>query len=170
MRSLFVILVVATTWCAAAAQTPCASPEARQLDFWLGEWELTWEGGSGTNHITRLFDDCAVEENFAGEMPWGTFHGRSLSVYDARRGVWRQTWVDNQGSYLAFEGGLGEDGIVRLLGEPGVAPDGRAVVQRMSWTEVTEDSLVWRWERSFDEGETWEATWVIDYERSARER
>lgn len=57
MRSLFVILLVATTCCTAAAQTPCEAPEARQLDFWLGTWELNWEGGSGTHHISRLFDE-----------------------------------------------------------------------------------------------------------------
>ena len=91
---------------------PCARPEASQFDFWLGEWDLSWpaeqmggepgEIGAGTNHIERLFGQCAVEENFATSD--GSFLGRSLSVFDKEAGVWRQTWVDNQGNYLLFAG------------------------------------------------------------------
>ena len=29
---------------AAAPRTPCAAPEQRQLEFWVGEWDLTWPG------------------------------------------------------------------------------------------------------------------------------
>ncbi len=44
---------------------PCSSPEARQFDFWLGDWSLSWpaqqtggvegERGTGRNRITKLF-------------------------------------------------------------------------------------------------------------------
>lgn len=151
----------------AAAQppAPCSAEEARQLDFWLGDWDLTWDGGSGTNRITRLFGDCVIEENFRGDMPAGEFLGHSVSVYDARAGEWRQTWVDNQGGYLQFTGGLEADGVMRLYGEPRPMPDGRTRIMRMSWVDVTGDTLDWRWERSFDGGETWETAWAIHYVR-----
>ena len=144
---------------------PCASEEARQLDFWLGEWDLSWEGGSGSNLITRRFDDCVIEENFSGQVPSGLFLGHSVSVWDGRRGEWRQTWVDNQGSYLVFTGGIGEDEVMRLHGETRELPDGRTQVTRMSWIDVEDDSLDWHWERSVDGGVTWEMVWAIHYER-----
>ena len=144
---------------------PCASEEAHQLDFWLGEWELSWEGGSGSNTITRRFDDCVIEENFSGQVPSGLFLGHSVSVWDVRRGEWRQTWVDNQGSYLVFTGGIGADGVMRLHGEARELPDGRSQTTRMSWLDVGDDSFEWHWERSFDGGATWEMVWLIQYER-----
>ena len=64
---------------------PCATPEARQFDFWLGDWELTWpaeqwggnqgEKGQGTNHIIKQLDDCVIQENFS--FPSGNFNGSS---------------------------------------------------------------------------------------------
>ena len=144
---------------------PCSTEEARQLDFWLGEWDLTWQGGSGTNDITRRFGDCVIEENFAGNMPTGLFKGHSVSVYNAQLGQWQQTWVDNQGGYLTFTGGVDGGGVMRLHGPEREQPDGKTVVTRMSWVDVTDDAFDWHWERSFDGGETWEMVWLIHYTR-----
>jgi len=143
----------------------CDSAEARQLDFWLGEWDLTWSGGSGTNDITRRFGDCVIEENFSGDMPAGKYFGHSVSVWNPRKGKWQQTWVDSQGGYLQFTGGVGEDGMMRLFGEPAQIPDGRTQHTRMSWLNVETDSFDWHWERSFDGGKTWEMVWLIHYKR-----
>lgn len=150
----------------AAQAAPCATPEARQLDFWLGEWNLTWEGGRGTNSITRRFGNCVIQENFSGELDSGPFRGHSVSVYDERSEQWRQTWVDDRGGYLLFAGGFDEDGIMRLYGEQAVLEDGRRRITRMSWLNVERDSLDWHWERSFDGGETWDLVWAIHYERA----
>ena len=54
----------------------------------------------------------------------------------------------------------------RLLGETRTLPDGRAVITRMSWVNVTDDTLDWHWERSFDGGTSWEMDWEIHYERA----
>ena len=51
------------------------------LDFWLGTWDATWEGGNGTNTISRELHDAVVIERFeAGPPePWS---GMSVSVHD----------------------------------------------------------------------------------------
>lgn len=154
-------------------QERCASAEARQLDFWLGEWELSWpasqtggeegETGTGTNKLTRLFGDCVIEENFATSD--GKFQGRSVSVYDEAAGIWRQTWVDSAGTYLSFTGGKTEDGF-ELRTEPSER-DGETVVQRMVFTDITDDSLHWTWQGSRDGGTTWNDLWNISYSRTA---
>src|SRR5262245_4114943 len=77
-------------------------PETSQFDFWLGEWDVAWEGGSGTNTIRLLFGGHVVEEQFRSENP--PFHGMSLSVYNSQQRKWQQTWVDNQGGYLVLDG------------------------------------------------------------------
>jgi len=161
----FLIAAVLALLPASALAQSCDHEEARQLDFWLGEWDLTWEGGEGTNSITRRFGDCVIEENFAGNLPGGLLEGHSVSVYDAPLGKWQQTWVDNQGGYLTFTGGVGEDGVMRLYGPERTLADGRIVVTRMSWVDVTRTAMDWHWERSFDGGENWEMVWLIHYAR-----
>ena len=164
MRIILLLAALALS-APATAQTPCADAEARQLDFWLGEWDLTWQGGEGTNSITRRFGDCVIEENFAGDMPAGLFEGHSVSVWNPQLGQWQQTWVDNQGGYLTFTGGLDQDGVMRLYGPERELADGRRAITRMSWVDVREESLNWHWERSFDGGATWEMVWLIHYQR-----
>jgi hypothetical protein len=81
---------------------PCTATQQKQLDFWIGEWDLTWPGDKpgevmhGTNSIKGIMDGCVVQENFsAGES--GHLHGTSVSTFDLRSGMWKQTWVDNEG-------------------------------------------------------------------------
>jgi hypothetical protein len=56
---------------AAAQPTPCSEPEQKQLEFWVGEWDLTWPGNSpsetahGTNSVQRILEGCIVQENFS---------------------------------------------------------------------------------------------------------
>ena len=50
---------------------PCSAPEARQFDFWLGEWDLTWgKDGRGKNVITSIYDGCVIQERFDGRPGW----------------------------------------------------------------------------------------------------
>ena len=89
-------------------QQPCSTPEARQFDFWLGEWDLTWgEDGRGSNRITTRYGGCVIEENFNG-APSMEFQGMSVSTYNPKNQKWQQTWVDSQGSYIHLTGELAE--------------------------------------------------------------
>ncbi len=137
-------------------------PEA--LDFWLGDWVVSWAGGGhGTNTIRRILDDRAIEESFEGADGDGTLLGRSLSVRDATDGGWHQTWVDSNGSYLDFVG-IEADGRIAFQREAVVG--GLPVVQRMVWLDVTPDAFRWQWQRSSDSGVTWDVAWEIDYRRA----
>ena len=148
-----------------APPAPCQAPEAGQFDFWLGEWDLTWgEDGKGRNVITRVLGDCVIEENFDG-TPSTPLVGRSYSVYNVRTGRWHQTWVDNQGGYLDFVGGLGSEG--RMILSRDAMVEGQPIQQRMVWYNISEDAFDWNWERSDDGGETWQVQWTIRYVRRA---
>ena len=149
------------------AQTSCQDPEFRQLDFWVGEWDLEWDlpsgdKGHGTNIITNSpFGDCVITENFDG-APTQNFKGMSVSTFHKPAGVWRQTWVDDQGGYFALSGGVGADGIFSLdmtrLSE-------KSPYRRMVWRDVTPDSLTWYWQGHSAEDTEWGDLWVIRYTR-----
>lgn len=170
MKKILLVLVCAAFWVPVTAQQanpkrPCDLAEGQQFDFWVGKWACSWttatgETQKGSNHVRKVLDDCIVEENFEG----GPLKGRSYSVYDPKNKVWRQTWVDNQGSYLVFTGSF-ENGEMALVGEPGKNNEGKEVVQRMVFKNIEQDSLVWHWQSSSDQGTTWQDLWVIQYKR-----
>lgn len=142
---------------------PCSAPEARQFDFWLGEWDLTWgEDGRGTNSIKAKYDGCVIEENFDG-APSMDFRGMSVSTYNPQIKKWQQTWVDSQGGYIHLAGAF-KDGKMVLLNHPPQS-DG-SLLFRMVFYNIESDSLDWDWERSEDGGESWELRWRIHYQRA----
>jgi hypothetical protein len=145
------------------AMSPEGMPGPASLDFWLGVWTCTWDGGGGRNAITKELDGRVVVERFESHAP-ERWSGLSLSVFDEARG-WRQTWVDSTGNYWAFHGDTHPDGFAFTANE---LEDGREVVKRMVFFDVEPDAFRWRWERSEDAGVTWELRWAIDYRRATR--
>jgi hypothetical protein len=145
---------------------PCSDPKASEFDFWLGEWSAEWgEGGHGTNMITKTMGGCVILENFTDLDPGpDALLGMSVSIYVAKESCWKQTWVDNQGGYLDFKGGM-TDGQMVLSRETQV--DGQTVRQRMVWHDIQPDSFEWNWDRSRDGGETWKTLWHIVYRRGS---
>jgi hypothetical protein len=148
---------------------PCASTEHARLDFWVGSWLGTWRNtqtgkdDTATNVVVRSHDGCVIHESFRQN---GGLIGSSYSVFDARAGAWRQTWVDNTGAYLDFTGAPLADGMsfAREL----VLSDGKRIQQRMRFINIGKDAFDWVWERSRDGGARWEATWSIRYQRTAQ--
>jgi hypothetical protein len=107
-----------------ATSTPPGN--ARQFDFRLGEWDLTWaDGGQGKNVITLFLDSSVVHESFNGQ-PSIQLVGRSVSVFVPRENLWKQTWGDNQGGYLDFTGGMSADRM--LLSRAAVDPQGQPIL------------------------------------------
>jgi hypothetical protein len=136
------------------------------FDFWLGSWRGTWTQDSGereaTNVITRELGGHVVVENFTAEPP-NALRGMSVSVFDARDGCWKQTWVDDTGSYLDFRGGLTGDEM-HLSRE--LISDGEEWLQRMIFCNIEADHFDWLWQRTRGNG-SWETLWEISYERLA---
>ena len=103
IRILFPLLIVLIAGDPVFPQreAPCSTPEFRQFDFWVGEWEVSWptsastegKAGSGTNRIHIALDKCVIVENFDG-TPKIPLRGMSVSVYNVRKKKWQQTWVD----------------------------------------------------------------------------
>ena len=133
------------------------------LDFWVGDWTLTWaDGGRGTNRIERVADGRVILETFEGHSPSGSLHGVSLSVREGDSGPWRQTWADSSGGYLDLVG-VEVDGCLAF--ERRTEMDGQRVIQRMVWLDRAPSGFRWRWQRSTDEGAMWTTGWEIQYRR-----
>jgi hypothetical protein len=118
----------------------------------------------GVNEIRATHGGCVIEERFRADGPGEPWAGHSVSVL--AEGRWRQTWVDDQASYLLFVGGPGgKDGKGLVLeGEP-KERDGKPFRMRMVFTDIAPASLLWRWERTDDDGATWQPRMLISYRR-----
>ena len=172
MQMLVSFLVA--VWAAPAPPgSACATPEHRQLDFWVGDWDVVvrsrtapgkdeWQEQKGTQHIEAILGGCVISENFAAVGAPGPWAGKSYSMWQPAKKQWRQTWVDDQGSYLAFTGGV-DKGTMALYGEP-FQQNGKKIHMRMIWLDVRPESMRWEWQRTTDE-KTWTAVMVIQYQR-----
>lgn len=141
---------------------PCTAPEASQFDFWIGSWMATWADTlHGTNTIEKKFGNCTVHENFFD--PNNNYHGESWSVYNPSSKLWNQTWVDDQGGYIALTGGM-ENGKMILKTAERQTPKGKQQM-RMVYYNIQPDAFDWSWEASTDEGKTWKPSWQIHYTR-----
>ena len=89
---------------------------------------------------------------------WKVVWGEDSRGTNSDDELWRQTWVDSQGSYLRFEGNA-HDGVMELRGEH------RGEPRRMVWRDVERGSLTWLWQRSADGGSSWETLWELAYSR-----
>jgi hypothetical protein len=153
------VLGAATSPHEVQAQTPpspCSQEEAKQFDFWIGEWTVLTTTGdvAGENRIRKILNGCVLHEEY--ETPTG-YRGESFNIFDATRGVWHQSWVDLGGILLLLEGSF-SDGKMVLEGST-LGPDG-PVLQRITWNQVDGDPDRVRqfWESSKDGGRSWTVT------------
>lgn len=153
--------------------TPQAVPqvvpqaEAKQFDFWVGNWKASGEsfgpGGKAKhtdaeNSITHTMAGHVIQEKF--KMPG--LNGMSVSVYDPSAKLWRQTWVDDNGGYIALTGTFA-DGKMTLRTIP--RQDRPNAASRMVFSNINSDSFDWDWQSSQDAGVTWKTAWHLHYTR-----
>ena len=154
---------------APAPVAACNTAEHRQFDFWVGDWDVhiraraapdkAWGEAKGLQHIESILGGCAIAEHFTADGPPTPWAGKSYSVWVPKLGKWRQTWVDDSGSYLALSGGV-EAGVMTLYGEP------RDKIQmRMVFQNVTAKGMHWEWQRTDDNWATSLPMMTIDYTR-----
>ena len=113
---------------------------------------------AGSNRIESEYDGCVLHERYSA----GKFRGESLNTYDPGRGVWHQTWVDNQGTLLLLEGGLVQDAMI-LEGQTAGA-EGQVVRHRITWTPDADGSVRQFWQTTNAAGE-WETAFDGRYTR-----
>lgn len=141
--------------------TPCAAAQYRQLDFWLGDWEVRDAAGQllGHNRITSRHGGCVISEEWEGAAGGS---GSSFNVYDQPTKQWHQFWVDatgtngfssdKQGSPSTLRGGL-TDGAMVLTSNLDTLPAIGLI--RLTLRPLPDGRVRQTFERSTDGGKTW---------------
>ncbi|HLX23363.1 MAG TPA: hypothetical protein VKR38_08480 [Usitatibacter sp.] len=168
MKGIAIVLVALTTMTLdAGAQAPqpkpCSSPEAHRFDFWVGDWDVYEDGKlAGTNRIERMYG-CVVHESWKSPE----LSGQSLNVFDAKRGLWHQTWVDSNAGLLVIEGAW-KNGALTMSDASLPAKKDPGRVNEITWTPNPDGSVRQHWRASTDGGKTWTTVFDGKYVRSAR--
>jgi hypothetical protein len=148
---------------AAGHRTSCATPEYREFDFWVGDWDV-FETGSPKKvadaRVDRILDGCVLHEDYRDA---DGHRGQSFTNYDAARRVWHQSWVTNRGESLEIEGNV-ERGDMVLGGKDRAA----GTLLRGVWKPVNgavRETAV----TSSDGGKTWKPWFDIVFRRKPHE-
>jgi hypothetical protein len=139
---------------------PDKHPEYRQLDFWVGNWDVFGRTGAkvGESHVELILKNCVVLESWTDQAGSS---GKSLNKYDPAAGKWEQFWVEDNGVTTYFTGEAG-DGEMRYVHEHKLK-DGRTLTRHMTFTKLPEGKVRQFSQRSVDGGKTWITEYDFTY-------
>lgn len=169
-RLLFVAAIatcLANTGFAADDSGPCsANVESRQLDYWLGNWNITVPGRTADNNskskVYLSLNKCVLIES------WEDGRGHAVEnvfAYSAENKRWYGLFADNRGHVHVFVDGKVGSGSAEFFG-PSRGPNGEAVLHRIKVVRLAPDKVEQLWEKSTDNGATWTEVFRGEYLRA----
>lgn len=142
---------------------PCRySIEARQFDFWIGEWDVKNTQGqpAGKSKIELLLGDCVIFENWTSALP-NVYSGKSFNLHNSVTKKWMQTWVDDKGAVIEFIDGEYKDNKLTFI----TKPDPQNQITRLIFYNLNPDLVRQQFEVTSDNGKTWTTTTDLYYNR-----
>ena len=166
----------------AKAQTTAEKRDGqRDFDFELGSWKIhlkrlqqrlsgstTWVEFDGTSITRKVWDGRANLEEFEVDSPTGHIEGLTLRLYDPQTHQWSLYWATSKSGTIGpatigeFKNGRGE-----FFDTEPSGPNGRAILVRFIWSDITPNSAHFEQSYSDDGGKTWEVNWITDQIRVA---
>lgn len=146
---------------------PCVKiPEARQFDFWIGEWNVqdTKSGYPvGQSSIQLVAGDCLILENWTAlGVP---NNGKSMNYYDPQTRKWEQVWVGSEGGGVQkYVNGEYKDGAMRFTYET-TEPDGKKVTGHFIFYNQGKNQVRQYQDKSYDNGATSQVVYDFTYIR-----
>ncbi len=169
MRKLLPLLVMLSLSTSAWSQRPCSSPEYRQFDFWIGEWEAFNVNGqkAGDSKISLILDSCIIlEEWTSATVNRGMrYAGKSFNTYNATTKQWQQTWVDNAGGSNEYLVGKFGDNKMIFQSTPFQFSKDTMAIRKMTFTNISPVKLRQFGEISKDNGISWSTEFDLEYRR-----
>ena len=150
---------------------------ARDFDFLIGTWKVRsrrlrarlsgsteWDEVDAVSTTRPVWGGAANLEEWDGVGPNGRMQGLALRLYDPAARQWSIHWstlatgVLDRPAIGEFRDGRGEF----FSQEPF---EGRSILVRLAWSDITPTSC--RWEQAFspDGGRTWETNWIMRFTR-----
>ncbi len=168
--------VVGEKGIAAESWSACPAPEARQFDFWVGEWDVVnrrltddgkwFEAGTATTRVYSILDGCAIVEHWRGNLGERSIKGFSIRAYDPSAEKWNLllNWPGkDRPSFGLLSGAFRHE-----RGEfftQGKDREGNDQLVRYTFSDSSPSSMRWDAAYSKDEGRTWFTNWIMEFSR-----
>lgn len=170
MKKKFTLLaVVLISHFLSAQRVPCSSPQFRQFDFWIGEWDVFGLNGNkaGDSKISLILDSCIILEEWtsAGVQQGLRYAGKSFNTWNGPAKQWQQTWVDNVGNTTAYTNGKFEDKKIIFTTDPFPFRKDTIAVRRLTFFDLGKDKVRQLGEITKDKGNTWMTEYDLEYRR-----
>ncbi len=134
------------------APCSCCTEKHQQFDFWVGDWVVYQNGKmAGFNKIVKIQGDCVIRENW--KSVGSVYTGTSYNFYDPIDTVWKQVWIDNQGTVLELSGEYIGNQMI-LASKEKTDSNGKRYINRITWTNNDNGTVRQSWEQSEDGGIT----------------
>jgi ketosteroid isomerase-like protein len=138
----------------------CASPENRQFDFWVGDWDVSDYGSPvkvASAQVDLILSGCVLHEDYRGA---DGHQGQSFTTYDPIKREWHQSWVTNRGETLELQGKFAS-GKIELTGE-----DHKAGTIVRGWWKAEDGGVRETAVTSADGGKSWKPWFDIMFTAS----
>ena len=163
---------------AGAAPTRAAERDAQHdFDFNFGTWKThvsrlvhpltgstTWTAYDGVSVVRQVWNGCASLFELEVEGPAGHIEGVGLRLYNPQFHRWNLNWT-NSSIGMLDSAMIGEfnDGRGNFYGLDTF--NGRRILVRNGFSDITSNSSHFEQAFSADGGKTWETNWVMTFAR-----
>jgi hypothetical protein len=140
-------------------------PQARQFDFWIGDWEAFVTGSdklAGYSKIEMASGGCMILENWTSVGQ--PYSGKSMNFVDPSTMKWKQVWVGSNGLNVSeFLNGVYTDAAMRFEFEE-KTPTGQMQKVKFHFYHVNANEVRQLHQTSPD-GSIWTTTYDFTYRR-----
>jgi len=159
--------------------TPTKHDGQHDFDFEIGTWKIhlkrldhrltgstTWVEFDGTSVTRKVWDGRADLEELEVDSPTGHIEGMTLRLYDPQTHQWSLYWATSKSGAMGPPT-IGEfkNGRAEFFDTEPSGPNGRAILVRFVWSDITPNSAHFEQSFSDDGGKTWEVNWITDQTR-----
>jgi hypothetical protein len=159
---------------AAAQQAPAERDGQHDFDPLIGRWKYhlkrrlhpltgsnTWVELNGTGVCFKIWDGRAQLDTIEVDGPTGHIEGLTLRLYNPESHQWRLYWANSKIGITdppqvgEFKNGRGE-----FFAQDTI--NGKTILIRYVWTDLTTNSPHFEQSFSDDGGKSWEVNWITD--------
>jgi hypothetical protein len=129
----------------------------------------TWVEFDGTSVTRKVWDGRADLEEFEVDSPTGHIEGLTLRLYNSQTRQWSLYWANNKNGAMSLPPNVGEfkNGRGEFYAQD--TYNGRVVLVRYVWSDITANTAHFEQSYSDDGGKTWEVNWITDQTRVKEE-
>jgi hypothetical protein len=163
---------------AAAAGQEQARDGQHDFDYELGSWKIhlkrlvhpltgstTWVEFDGTSVTRNIWDGRGQIEEFETDGSSGHVEGLTLRLYNPQSRQWNLYWANSKDGVVDGPPQVGEFNHGRGEFFAQDTFNGRAILIRYFWSEITPNSAHFEQSFSEDGGKSWEVNWITDQTR-----